>query len=1012
MVVLLLIMLGFISLSRINIDLYPDITFPGAAVVSTYEGVGPEEMETLVTKPLESALSTVTNVNSVSSTSSSGQSTIVMEFNWGSDIDMAVMDMREQVDMVSGMLPDGVNDPLIFKFDPAMMPILQFGVSNGGDLEKLKNTVEDRVIPRLERIEGVASVDITGGLDRQILISVDQNKMENYGISFSTITSTLMQENMNVSGGNVVRARRNLLVRTTGKFENLEQIKNLLITNNNGTMVKLAEIAKVEDTFKKMQTIARLNQSPSVGMMIQKQTDANTVKVSNLVKEEIEKIKTDLNNNLKIIPAMDQSEFIEDSINGVKNNAIIGGLLAIIILFLFLRNVRSTIIIGTAIPVSIITTFLLIYFGGLTINILSLGGLALGVGMLVDNAIVVLENIYRYRSLGLDKEEAAHKGSTEVGMAITASTLTTVIVFLPIVFVEGIASQFFTEMALTISFSLLASLLVALTLIPMLSSKILKVTKEDLARNKKQGFITKNYRKSLDWSLSHRWVIVSILILLLVGSVSLIPMIGTEFLPAFDQGELSINFTLPVGTVLEETDDVAAQIEEQVAQIPEVKTIFTNVGSTGQMNMMSSSEAGSVRVTLVELSKRERTTQEVMEELRNRINIPGVDLTIDTQQGMGGAVGGSPVAIKIKGDELAVLERLAEQTVNEVSQVEGIRNTADTFDEGRPQLNIIVDRNLASQFGLRVGQIANTIRSAIQGTVATRYEVGGDEYDIRVKLKDRDLDTVNELENLTLMSPTGVQVPLNRLAKLEIDEGPKEILRINQVRYAEVTADLYQIDLGTAMANVKERLATNVNLPVGYEYSYEGQFQNQQESFESLFYAFLLSIVLVYMVMASQFESLIHPFIIMFTVPMALIGVLIGIFVTGQNLSVPSLIGVITLAGIVVNNAIVLVDYINQERDSGKSKREAILSAAPIRLRPIMMTALTTILGLLPLSLGIGEGAELQQPIAVVVISGLSFATLLTLYLLPVIYSLITDLRDWLYNKFSSKSEEIVAKNI
>jgi HAE1 family hydrophobic/amphiphilic exporter-1 len=997
MVILLIVILGFISLDRLNIDLLPEISFPGAAVITTYENAGPQEVESLVTKTLENSLATVTNVKTLNSTSGAGQSTIVMEFNYGTDMDFAALDMREQTDLVSEALPDNARDPLIVQFDPSMIPVLQLGVYSGQNLADLKTHVEDNVIPRIERLQGVASVDLTGGLDREILIELDKNKMENYGVEFNSITQNLLLENFNLSGGNINRGNVEYIVRVTGKFENVDQIRDVLIPTGSGRgFVELSELGTIKDTYKKVTSVTRVNGEESIGLTIQKQTDANTVSVANRVRDEIEALKSEYP-NLNIVPIADQAEYIEQSIGSVYRNAIIGGLLAILVLFLFLRNFRSTIIIGLAIPISIVTTFLLIYFGGLTINIISLGGLALGVGMLVDNAIVVLENIFRYKQYGLNRIEAASRGSEEVGMAITASTFTTIVVFLPVIFVEGLTAQIFRELALTVSFSLFASLVVALTLIPMLSSKILKLNKKqkNLDTETSMGFIKSNYRNSLSWFLKHRWIIGILIIVLIAAGGFLGSQLGTEFLPQFDQGQFTVNYSLPVGTVLDETQKVGENLENEIGEIPEVKTIFTNIGVGGMMSGGApASESGSFTVILKDLDQRERSTSQVMEELRQKIRVPGADVNIESQSGFFGPGGGQPINIKVVGENLEELERISGLVMSEMNQVEGVREVEDSFEEGRPEYSISIDRSLAARLGLRVRSVAHTVKTVISGDVATRYEVGGDEYDVRVTLNESDKQNIEQLKNIMLPSPTGAKVPLSRIASFKLTEGPKEILRLNQERYSEITASLYQTDLGTAVNKIQERVNENVEVPEGYNIKYGGQFQDLQQSFTDLFYAFLLAIVLVYMVMASQFESLVHPLVIMFTVPLAIVGVVFGLYVTGTTISVPALIGIITLAGIVVNNAIVLVDYINRMRDEGRTKHDAILEAGPIRLRPIMMTALTTILALIPLSLGIGEGSELQQPLAVVVISGLLFSTFLTLYVIPVIYSSFTDLSD------------------
>ncbi|ADQ14300.1 efflux RND transporter permease subunit [Halanaerobium hydrogeniformans] len=1009
MIILAVILIGIVALLNLSLDLYPDITFPGAAIVTSYSGVGSEEIENLVTRPIESSVSTVEGVQAVRSTSAMGSSTVVVEFNWGRDMDFAVLDLREQIDMISGTaLPDGADNPLVFKFDPAMLPIMVYGVSADDlDLAELKEETEDQLIPRLERTPGVAQVNLQGGLEREIIVSLKRDRLNHYNLDYETIKGILAQENVNVSAGDVRQGNRELLVRTIGKFSSIEEIKDVNIPVGERGFVKLSDIAEVEDGFADVQTISRTDGKESISLSIQKQTDANTVDVAEAVKEEVEAIKGDYP-DYNFAVAFDQSEFIVDSINSVSRNAIIGGLLAVLILYLFLRNIRSTLIIATAMPVSIIATFVLMFFADVNLNVISLGGLALGVGMLVDNAVVVLENIYRYRSMGQGRIEAAKEGSSEVGMAIVASTITTVVVFLPIVFVEGLAGELFKDLALTVAFSLLASLMVALTLIPMLSSKYLKVTQKEIERGKTEGKIRKKYRSLLTSALNHRWVIIGILLVSLVGSFALLPRIGFEFIPATDQGDISISYNLPVGTVLSESDQAAAKIEEILFDLPEVETVIANIGSGNMMQTATSSHTGNFNVSLVPASERDRTTIEVMEEIRQKVNIPDLDINVSEQGGPGGG-DDKPVNVRLRGDNLEILEREIQRAVMEIEDIEGLVELEDSFDEGRPELHLKVNRSMSSRFGLNVNQIANTVRSAVSGDVATRYEVDGDEYDIRVRLDGKEIESSTQLEDLTIRSPGGNMIPLNRFVSTEITEGPVEILRRDQERYAEITADIQGRDLGSVMGEIQQRLE-ELELPDGYRFTYEGEFEDTIEAFESLIFAFGLAAILVYMVMASQFESLVHPFTIMFTIPMAIIGVIFGLFISGSIISVPSFLGLITLSGIVVNNAIVMVDFINQLRRRGQNKIEAIINAASIRLRPIMMTALTTILALLPIAFGIGEGAEATQPMGIVIVSGLSFATFLTLFVIPIVYSLLTDLREITIAKLKGIDREEASK--
>jgi HAE1 family hydrophobic/amphiphilic exporter-1 len=1010
MIILMVLLIGSVALSRLSLDLFPDITFPGAAIVTTYEGVGSEEIENLITKEIESSVATVEGVKSITSTSSRGSSTVVVEFNWGRDMDFAVQDLREQVDLVNSMtLPEDADSPMIFKFDPAMIPIMVYGVSAQGlEIDELKEEVEDELIPRLERISGVAQVNMRGGLTREIIVALKRDKLSHYNLDFNTITNIVRAENINVSAGDVLRGDKEFLVRTVGKFSNLDEIRNINIPVGNG-QIKLSDVAEVRDGFADLKTLSRTNGKRSLSLAIQKQTDANTVEVAGAVRAEIDQIQNDYPNYSFSI-AMDQSEFIEKSIASVSQNAILGGLLAVIILFLFLRNIRSTIIIATVMPISIIGTFILMYFADVNLNVISLGGLALGVGMLVDNAVVVLENIYRYRSMGEGKIEAAREGSSEVGMAIAASTVTTVVVFLPIVFVEGMAGQLFKDLALTVAFSLIASLIVALTLIPMLASKILKVTQKELDRTEKEGRIRIIYRKALSRVLKHRWVVIILLVIMLIGSLALIPQIGFEFMPSTDQGAFSVNYELPAGTALSRSNEVSTEIESVLMNIEEVKTIISTVGSDSQMMSTStSSHLGNISVQLVDLAERDRSTAEVMEEIRQSINLPDVDLSVEEQQGFSG--GGAPVNVKLFGDDLDVLEQETAKATAAIEDIEGLREIDNSLSEGQPEYQIKVNRSIASRFGLNVSQIANTVRTAINGNTSTRYEVAGDEYDIRVRLQEDQIEQMSQVPELNIQIASGEMIPLSRVASLEITEGPVEILRKDQERHSEITADIHGVDLGTVMDQIQSRLS-ELELPDGYRFSYEGEFEDMQESFSSLGMAFGLAVILIYMVMASQFESLVHPFTIMFTIPLAVIGVIFGMYITNSIVSVASILGLITLAGIVVNNAIVMVDYINQLRRRGTERIEAIITAGTVRLRPIMMTALTTILGLLPIAMGIGEGSESTQPMGIVIVSGLTFATFLTLFVIPIFYSLVTDLRTIVVAKVKGITKEEASKLI
>ncbi|MBS4534922.1 efflux RND transporter permease subunit [Clostridium sp. D2Q-14] len=1007
MITLIIILLGVVSLTRLPIDLLPEFSLPVAIVQTSYSGVGPQEIENLVTRPIEESIGTVSNIKNVSSISSEGSSIIIAEFNFGTDMDFASLEMREKVDMVKGLLPEGSNDPMVLKMDPNAMPIVQASLSGSEDLAALQTFAEDELSPRLERIDGVASVDISGGYEREVRVQVDQQKIQNYGLSMDNLAQLIGAENLSLPGGSVEKGIQNLTIRTTGEFEEIDEIRSLPISLPTGGTILLADVADVSIENKDVSSISKINGNPSISISIQKQSGTNTVSVAKKVNEEIENIKEEYPTR-DLTTVIDQSDFINLAINAVVKSGFLGAILAVIILFLFLRNIRTTLIVGVAIPVSIIATFSLIYFNNITLNLMTLGGLALGIGMLVDNSIVVLENIYRYRQEGLSKVESAIKGTKEVGMAVTASTLTTVAVFLPIVFVEGITSTIFKELALTVTFSLLASLIVALTLVPMLSSQILKVDNNQGKRHKQKfrlisfifdGFdkvfskVEKVYKRILLWSLGHRKSTILISILVFIVSIVSLTQVGAEFIPATDEGQFTVSVELPTGSELDRTNDIVLEIEEKLSEIEVIDTIFTTVGSGGQMSMGGNTE-NQASITGVLNSNRQETTFEVAEEAREKLkDIPGADINVEVtsnSMGMSGMTG-SPVSIEIKGDDLDTLGEISEDFIEIVKSVEGTREVSSSIGEGTPEVQINIDKVSASQYGLSTAQIANTVQTVVSGQTATRYTTEGDEIDLVVQGDDIYSQSISNLRNLPINTPMGTVISLEQVADVEIVEGPIAINRDAQSRIVTVSSNISGRDLGSVVNDIEEKL-NEYDMESGYSYEIGGENEQLEEAFSDLGLALILAVILVYMILASQFESLLNPFIIMFTVPLSIAGGALGLFLTGRTLNVTSLIGAIMLIGIVVNNAIVLIDYINTRRRNGENRLEAIKNAGPIRLRPILMTTLTTVLGLLPIAIGLGEGSEIQAPMATVVIGGLLLSTLLTLVLIPVMYTIFDDI--------------------
>ncbi|MDI6907458.1 MAG: efflux RND transporter permease subunit [Thermoanaerobacterales bacterium] len=1009
MVMLAIIILGLVSFGRLAIDLLPRMNLPYAVVVTSYPGAGPQEVEQMVSKPLEQAVGSVENVKDILSTSQAGSSMVMVGFDWGTDMNFATLQMREKIDLYKGLLPKDVESPMVMKADVSMMPAVIYGVTGDQDLATLKRTLDEVVKPRLERLEGVASVSIQGGEEREIQVLVDPAKLYGYGLSLSQVTQALGMSNLNQSGGTVQEGSKDFLIRVPGEFRDLKDIQDTVINTPTGAAVRLMDVAEVRDGIKDQTTVSRLNGKPSLAIVVSKQPTANTVSVVREVRKAVAELEKSVPGGLSFIPAFDQAEFIESSINGLVRDVFAGGFLAVLAIFLFLRNIRTTLIIATSIPVAVIGAFTLVYFTGGTLNMLTLGGLALGIGMIVDDAIVVLENIYRRRQGGRDLIDAATFGADEVGGAVLGATTTGIAVFVPVIFVQGLTSELFGPLALTVSFALVASYLVAMTLIPVLSSRLLyldgKGEPRGIVRRALKGFgsrldgLNARYGRLLDWGLKRRRRVVGIAAALFFGSLFLVPVVGTEFMPKMDEGIVSITIRMPRGSSLEATDRVVTRVEEMARAVPEIETAMVTLG-VGSQEERSGFGGGSTDRAMIDLmlkdkSERQRSAEQVADQFRRELaRFPGIEYNVTSESGMFSTGGGGGLQIKLKGDDLAALERLADQAVALLKQVPGTREVESSLAEGRPEVEIVVDRDRAGAHGLSVAHIASAVRTSVQGEVATLYRVGGDEIDVRVRLAGDAREDVADLEDLLITAPSGEQVPLRDVAELRVGEGPTTISRENQARVVTISGKLVGRDLGSVIKDAQARLA-GLPLPPGYTIEYGGEAEEMAETFGNLSIALILAVVLVYMVLAVQFESLVSPLAIMFSVPVSLTGVVLGLLLTGKHFSVPAFIGAIVCVGVVVKNAIVLVDYINILRARGMEREEAIRTAGPIRLRPILMTAFATVFAMLPLALGLGEGGEMHSPLAVVVIGGLIFSTLVSLLLVPVMYSILDDFGRW-----------------
>ncbi len=999
MVILIIIILGGVSLTRVPIDLMPDITYPTISIITGYENAGPEEVEELITRPIEQAMVAVPGVEEVSSTSSEGSSNVRVMFAWGTDLNEASNDIRDRLDRVIGRLPDDAERPMLRKFDLAAFPIMIMGASSRMDPLQLRRLIEDQIAYRVERVPGVASLTVWGGLSREVWVQLEPERMKALGMPLARVTAAIRAANITLPAGTVERGDHDIIVRTPGTFADLEELRDTVIEKRSDTTVRLRDVASVTDRWERVRRIVRVNGEPGMMVAVYKQSDVNTVEVARLVHREIERINADFP-YLTLTPVMDSSEFIERAISNVSSTAVFGGLFAVIVLLIFLRNIRSTVIIATAMPVSIVATFTLIYFAGFTLNLMTLGGLALGVGMLVDNAIVVLENIYRHRENGVGRRDAAMRGSGEVTAAIVASTLTTLVVFLPMVFVRGMAGIMFQQLAFVVSFALLASLLVALTLVPMLCGRYLRVGGGGWARrlmaSSEAGFkrLETGYERLLQNILAHRALVMLLAALLFGGSLALTPRIGREFMPATDEGEVRVNVEAEVGARLDVLDRAFRRIEAITQEhIPERENMISNFGGISWRG--GGSHTGMLRLSLVPMSERDRSSEEVAEDLRRRLaQLPGVTVRVRTAQGMGtrgmGGMGGEErLQIEIRGYDFDTADALAARVLAAVEPIDGVTDVLLSRDAGAPEKTVRVDRLRAADLRLSVVEVARALQTILGGTRSGFYREHGHEVPIRVLVRDAEFMTTAEILDLTLVNDLGDMVALQNVVTVEESMGPVQIQRQDQERIILVSANTTDRDLGSIIGDAREALR-EVPIPEGFAITFGGDYEDQQEAFRELTLALILALTLVYMVMASLYESLRGPLVVMFSIPLAAIGVIWILVATATTFNVQSFVGCIMLGGIVVNNAIILVDHINLlRRRDGMEMQAAIREGGRRRLRPILMTAMTTICALIPMALGLGEGGEAQAPLARVVVGGLASASLITLLVVPVMYSLI-----------------------
>lgn len=1012
MVVLIFVVMGLYSLTMFSMELMPEMEMTMSIVYTSYPNVGSEEVENLVTKTIEGAVSSVSGVESITSQSSEGTSMILLQFASDTDMDRATQNIKEKIDLVEDYLPEGAGDPMVMAMDTSMMPVMMMSVSyEGMDIIQTKKYVENNVQNKLESVDGVASVNVAGAQDRVIEIEVDPERLFGYGVDMSAIASSIAAQNVNLPAGTVDNRGKNLTLRAVGKFESTDEINEIPLVTPEGQVIYLRDVASVKDTYTEKTTLARLNGQDSLSITITSESDANTVDVVDDIMATLEGIQSQ-NPKFSYNITMESGSYIKESISGVAQSAVTGALLAVFILLLFLANFRTSMVIGIAMPISVITTFVGMYFSGMTINVVSLGGLSLGVGMLVDNSVVVLENIFRRRTdLGEDAENSAIIGAGEVLGAVLASVLTTCIVYVPILFIDNIMAIMFKQLAFSIIFSQAASLLTTFLLVPMLSSRItenkpnrkLAFILDPFAKFMEKAYVI--YEKALKWVLSHKKVFMSSVMGAFVLSLVVLGFMGMTLMPESDEGTFTVNIELPHGTDLEKTNDMTLKIEEIILKNKNVETVFANVGTGGMAAMgQTSKNASSVTVTLKE--KRRASTDEVAQEIREELsNVAGAVITIAESSSMG--MSSNEISFEFTGDDDKVLEKYVLQAQKILEDIEGVVETETSIADKKGEMQIRIDPARASRYGMSTATVANYVGSVITGKTAGRYTEGGQEYDIDIVYPDGYAEDVDALRNLSIKTMTGQWISLSDVADVVEATSSSTLTRVDQKRVITLSGKLFNTDMGSVNKKFDKALKS-IPVPDGISRNTGGTFEVMIEAISSLILAIFLGILLMYMVMAAQFENLLQPFIILFTLPLAMIGVVLSLILTFSPLSVVGCIGILMLMGIVVNNAIVLIDFINtaKKENPDMPRTELLVYSGITRMRPVLMTSLTSILGFLPMAMAsASSGGAMMKPLAVVLVGGLTVGTFLTLLVIPVVYAIFDDIKLKRQSKKLSKNQ-------
>ncbi len=1000
MVLLIVVVLGFLAIVSIPMDLMPEFELPVAMVMTSYSNSSPEEVESIVTETVESAIASVEGLDSMMSYSLEGQSIVVAQFNFDTDMNFATLDMREKVALVEDYLPEECSKPMILKMNMNMMPTQQIYVSSDSkSLAELSAMLDDEVVPRIERTSGVASISVNGAVDEEIAVKISQEKLNSYGLSIATLSQILSAENINLPGGNISKGSTEVIVRSVGKFKSEEDIKNLPVTISDYSIVRLGDIATITRQYAEQDSITRSDGNVAVGLMVSKASDANTVEVSKAVNRTLASLEKEFP-QLKFTVGYDAADYIQTSIGSVASSAIFGALLAILVVFIFLRNLKATLIIGISIPTSLLAALAVMKQLDMTLNMITLCALTICVGMLVDNSIVVLENIFRLRQKIEDPEEAARKGSAEIFLAIVASTLTTVMVFLPIALADGMASLLFGDFCWTIIIALLSSLIVASAVVPMLFSKVMHGSMNTSylrfgEKRYKYKYLTKfadfiesmkaGYGKILPRFLAKpKKFMVSCIAIFLV-SMLLIVTVGVEMLPETDEGQLTVSVNMPYGTSLESKDKVMAQIEEYLLARPEVEHIGMTTGSLSSMSLDSSA---TITMMLCDRGQRDKDCFEIADEIEAYFaNMTEAEVTAQSSSSVSGMFGEYDISFLLKGDDMEKLEEIGKDLERQLKDNPAVTEAELDLNEGSPEIEVTIDRNTAAYYGVTAYQLSNGLSSAINGSNATKVTIDGKEMNVVLSLSGDVASSVEEMKQIQIMGSKGTAVPVGQIASFEYGNAPSYIYRENQVNTMTLNVNTGDSTLVSGSADVLD-VVENYPYPDGYFVEQSGSYEQMMDTFGDLLLALVAAVALVFLLLAAQFESVIMSFIVMMAVPFAMSGAFLALFLTGTALSMTSFLGLIMLVGIVVNNSILLVEFINQYKDSmGLDK--ALIKAGQQRLRPILMSATTTVVGMIPMALGIGEGSEMLAPMAISIIGGLVASTLVTLFLIPVIYAVV-----------------------